>query len=160
MARIKEYLLSTKCGLRKMVVFSKKRKMFSKVYDEGYSPLSLFEWDIQGLPGLGEGLRCWLSRVRCEQEGLSPHIRTSLSSSFTTCTHDKYNHSRLYVQSLNLNLYGLNPRVMMAGEHREDKEGECFVRFGHGGGLTPSGITVKVRACKEGNRFRFGSHWP
>jgi hypothetical protein len=33
----------------------------------------------------------------------------------------------------------------MAGEHREDKEGECFVRFGHGGGLTPSGITVKVR---------------
>jgi hypothetical protein len=39
---------------------------------------------------------------------------------------------------------------MMAGEHREDKEGECFVRFGLGGGLTPSGITVKVRACKEG----------
>jgi hypothetical protein len=26
---------------------------------------------------------------------------------------------------------------MKAGEHREDKEGECFVRFGHGGGLTP-----------------------
>jgi hypothetical protein len=39
--------------------------------------------------------------------------------------------------------------VMMAGEHREDKEGECFVRFGHGGGLTPSGITVKVRMCNE-----------
>jgi hypothetical protein len=33
---------------------------------------------------------------------------------------------------------------MMAGEHREDKEGECFVWFGHGGDLTPSGITVKV----------------
>jgi hypothetical protein len=32
----------------------------------------------------------------------------------------------------------------MAGEHREDKEGECFVRFGHGSGLTPSSITVKV----------------
>ena len=32
-----------------------------------------------------------------------------------------------------------NPRVMKAGEHREDKEGESFVRFGHGGGLTPSG---------------------
>jgi hypothetical protein len=30
---------------------------------------------------------------------------------------------------------------MKAGEHREDKEGECFVRFGHGGGLTPSGIS-------------------
>jgi hypothetical protein len=38
---------------------------------------------------------------------------------------------------------------MKAREHREDKEGECFVRFGHGGGLTPSGITVKVRTCEE-----------
>jgi hypothetical protein len=53
-----------------------------------------------------------------------------------------------------------NPRVMMAGEHREDWEGECFVRVGHGGGLTPSGITVKVRTCKEGKSFGFGSHWP
>jgi hypothetical protein len=43
-----------------------------------------------------------------------------------------------------MNLYGPNPRVMMAGEHREDKEGECFVQFGHGGGLNPSGIIVKV----------------
>jgi hypothetical protein len=49
---------------------------------------------------------------------------------------------------------------MKAGEHREDKEGECFVRFGHGGGLTPSGITVKVRTCKGRKRFGFGSHWP
>jgi hypothetical protein len=47
---------------------------------------------------------------------------------------------------------------MMVGEHREDKEGECFVRFGHGGGLTPSGIIVKVRTCKERERFAFGSH--
>jgi hypothetical protein len=39
---------------------------------------------------------------------------------------------------------------MKAGEHREDKEGECFVQFGHGGALTPSGITVKVRTCEEG----------
>ena len=46
---------------------------------------------------------------------------------------------------------------MKAGEHREDKEGECFVRFGHGGGLTPSGITVKVRTCEERKRFGFGS---
>jgi hypothetical protein len=35
----------------------------------------------------------------------------------------------------------------MAGEHRQDKEEECFVRFGHGGGLTPSGIASKVRTC-------------
>jgi hypothetical protein len=41
---------------------------------------------------------------------------------------------------------------MKAGEHWEDKEGECFVWFGHGGGLTPSGITVKVRACEESKR--------
>jgi hypothetical protein len=49
---------------------------------------------------------------------------------------------------------------MKAGEHREDKEGECFVRFGHGGGLTPSGITIKFRTCEEGKRLGFGSHWP
>jgi hypothetical protein len=48
---------------------------------------------------------------------------------------------------------------MKVGEHQEDKEGECFVRFGHGGGLTPSGITVKVRTCREGKSFEFGSHW-
>jgi hypothetical protein len=154
----KEYLLGTKTWVEAIVVFLK-RNVFKEVYDEGYSPLSPTKWDDQGLPGLGEGLRCWLSRVRCEHERSSPHIRTGLSS-FTTCTHDKYNHSRLYGQSLNLNLYGPNPSVMMAGEHREDKEGECFVRFGHGGGLNPSGIIVKVRTCKEGKSFGFGSHWP
>jgi hypothetical protein len=73
-----------------------------------------------------EGQRCWLNRVRCEREVLSPRIRTSLSS-LTTCTHDKYNHLRLYGQSLNLNLHGTNPRIMTAREHREDKEGGCFV---------------------------------
>jgi hypothetical protein len=41
----------------------------------------------------------------------------------------------------------------MAQEHREDKEGECFVRFGHGGGLVPYGIIAKVRTCKEGESF-------
>jgi hypothetical protein len=79
-------------------------------------------------------------------------LRTGLSS-LLTYTLIKYNHSRLYGRSLNLNLYGLNPRFMMVGEHREDKEGEYFVRFGHGGGLTPSGIIVKVRTCKERKRF-------
>ena len=47
---------------------------------------------------------------------------------------------------------------MKAGEHWEDKEGECFVQFGDGGGLTPSGITVKVGTCKERKRFGVGSH--
>jgi hypothetical protein len=46
-------------------------------------------------------------------------LRTSLSS-LLTYTLIKYNHSRLYGQSLDLNLHGLCPRVMMAGEHRED----------------------------------------
>jgi hypothetical protein len=28
-----------------------------RMCDEGYSPSSPWEWDDQGLPGLGEGLR-------------------------------------------------------------------------------------------------------
>jgi hypothetical protein len=80
-------------------------------------------------PWFREGIRCWLSRVRCEYEGLSPHIRTGLSS-FTTCTHDKYNHSRLYGQSRNLNLYGPNLRVMMAGEHRRIRKGNVLSGLG------------------------------
>jgi hypothetical protein len=50
-----------------MCEFSKENA-FQNGYDEGLSPLSPFERDDQGLPGLGEGLRCWLSRVRCEQK--------------------------------------------------------------------------------------------
>jgi hypothetical protein len=138
------------------MVFQKK-KCFQKVYDEGLSPLSPTEWDDQGLPGLGEGPRCWLSQVRCEREELSPRLRAGLSS-FTTYTHDKYNHSRLYGQSLNLNMHGPNPRIMTTGEHQEEKEGECFVRFGHGGGLVPSSIIAKVRTYKEGKSFGVGSH--
>jgi hypothetical protein len=115
--------------VEEMVVFLKRKMFYKEVYDEGYSPLSPLEWDGQGLPGLGEGLRCWLNRVRCEQEGLSPHIRTGLLSC-NTCTHVRYNHSRLYGQSLNPNLYGPNPRVMMAGEHREDKEGDVLSGLG------------------------------
>jgi hypothetical protein len=74
-------------------------------------------------------------------------LRTGLSS-LLTYTLIKYNHSRLYGQSLDLNLYGPNPRITMTGEHREDKEGEYFVRFGNSGGLVPSGIIAKVRTCK------------
>ena len=56
---------------------------------------------------------------------MSPHIRTGLSS-FTTCTHDKYNHSRLYGQSLNLNSYGPNPRVMKAGSTGRIRRGKVL----------------------------------
>jgi hypothetical protein len=50
-------------------------------------------------------------------------IRTGLSS-LLTYTLIKYNHSRLYSQSLDQNLHGLHPRVMVAGKHHNDKEGE------------------------------------
>jgi hypothetical protein len=50
-------------------------------------------------------------------------IRTSLSS-LLTYTLIKYNHSGLYGQSLDPNLHGLCPRVMVAGEHQKDNEGE------------------------------------
>jgi hypothetical protein len=129
-----------------------KRKCFSKWVWWRVVTLITLERDDQGLPSLGESLRWWLSWFRCEHEGLSLSLRTSLSS-LLTYTLIKYNLSRLYGQSLDLNLYGPNPGVMLAGEHRENKEGECFVRFGHGGGLTPSGIIVKVRTCKERERF-------
>jgi hypothetical protein len=43
-------------------------------------------------------------------------LMTGLSS-LLTYTLIKYNHSRLYGQSLDLNLHGLNPRIMMAREH-------------------------------------------
>jgi hypothetical protein len=43
-------------------------------------------------------------------------IRTGFSF-FTTYTVIKYNHSRLYGQSLDPNFHGLHPRVMVAGEH-------------------------------------------
>jgi hypothetical protein len=86
-------------------------------------------------------------------------IRTGLSF-FTACTLIKYNHSRLYGQSLDPNLHGLHPRVMVAGEHRKDKEGESVSWFGHGGGLVPFGIIAKVKLCRGGKSFGFGSHWP
>jgi hypothetical protein len=47
-------------------------------------------------------------------------------SSLLTYTLIKYNHSRLYGQSLDLNLHGMNPRIMKAREHREDKEGNVL----------------------------------
>jgi hypothetical protein len=56
-------------------------------------------------------------------------LRTGLSS-LLTYTFIKYNHSRLYGRSLNLNLYGPNPRVMMAREHQEDKEGNVLCDLG------------------------------
>jgi hypothetical protein len=50
-----------------------------------------------------------------------------------------------------------NPRVEKAGEHREDKEGESFVRFGHGGGLTPSGQPLRLGRTSKERDPAFGS---
>jgi hypothetical protein len=110
--------------LRKGVSFQK--KMFSKWVWWRVVTLITFERDDQGLPGLGEGLRWWLSWVRCEHEGssLSPKDRFVITP---------YLYS-YQVQSLKTvwavawsNFHGPNPRIMTAGEHREDKEGGCFV---------------------------------
>jgi hypothetical protein len=113
------------------------KSLFEKLCDEGYSPSSPWEWDNQGLPGLGEVRRCWLSWFRREQKDC-PSYKDRLVI-FTTCT-------PLLIQPLETvwavtrsELVRSNPRVKKAGEHREDKEGESFVWFGHGGGLTPSG---------------------
>jgi hypothetical protein len=54
-ARINKHLWVQNVGWEKGSVFTK--RCFQKVYDEGYSPSSPCEWDNQGLPGLGEGLR-------------------------------------------------------------------------------------------------------
>ena len=43
-------------------MFSKKSAM------KGTHPRHLVKWDDQGLPGLGEGLRCWLNWFRHEQK--------------------------------------------------------------------------------------------
>ena len=48
-----------------------KRKCFSKWVWWRVVTLITLEWDDQGLPGLGEGLRWWLGWFRCEHEGLS-----------------------------------------------------------------------------------------
>jgi hypothetical protein len=53
-------------------------------------------------------------------------IRTDIPF-FTSYTLIKYNHSRPYEKSLDPNLHGRHPRVMLAGEHWQDKEGEGFV---------------------------------
>jgi hypothetical protein len=49
-------------------MFLQIRFLLKRDVDEGYSPSSPWEWDNQGLPGLGEDLRCSLSWFRREQK--------------------------------------------------------------------------------------------
>ena len=51
-----------------------------------------------------------------------------------------------------------DPRVMKAGEHREDKEGGKFCPVWTWWWPDSFRITVKVRTCEERKRFGFGSH--
>jgi hypothetical protein len=51
--------------------FFQKKMFFSKCVWWRVITLITFEWDDQGLPGLGRALGWWLSQVRCEHEGLS-----------------------------------------------------------------------------------------
>jgi hypothetical protein len=82
-------------------------------------------------------------------------------SSFTTYTHIKYKHSRLYGQSLDLNSHGLHPRVIGGWGAPEGQGGGIILSwFGCGGVLVPFDTNVKVKSCKGGNSFGFGSHWP
>jgi hypothetical protein len=108
--------------------FQERNVFFQNVYDKGLSPLSPPERDDQGLPGLVGPRDDGLAGLGVSMKDRPTRLRAGLSS-FTTCTHDQYNHSRLYGQSLGLNLHGPNPRVMTDGEHRDDKEGEIFVLF-------------------------------
>jgi hypothetical protein len=58
-------------------------------------------------------------------KGTRPPPSSTTTRDFT-CTLIKYNHSKLYGQSFDPNLNGLHHRIMVVGEHREDKEGESF----------------------------------
>ena len=84
-------------------------------------------------------------------------IRIGLSP-FTIGTLTKYNLSRLYGHSLNMNLHSPNPRLWWLGSTERTRRGNVLSWFGHGGGLVPFGITAKVRLCKEGKSFGVGSH--
>jgi hypothetical protein len=127
-----------------------KRNVFQNGYDEGLSPLSPFKRDDQGLPGLGEGLSVGSAGL-----GVSRRIVPSYKDWFVITPY-LYSYQVQPLETVwavtQSGLVRSGPQGYMAGEHREDKEGECFVRFGHGGGLTPSGIIVKVRTCKERER--------
>jgi hypothetical protein len=68
-AHINIYLLIRNVDWENGQYVSLNKVSFKKrMCDEGYSPSSPCEWDDQGLPGLGEGLRCWLSWFRREQK--------------------------------------------------------------------------------------------
>jgi hypothetical protein len=110
--------------LRKGVSFSK--NVFQNVYDEGLSPLSPLSGMIRDSSVWGEPQGDGSAGLGVSMKDCPFCIRTGLSF-FTAYTLIKYNHSRLYGQSLDPNLHGLHPRDMVAREHREDMERECFI---------------------------------
>jgi hypothetical protein len=67
-ARIHIYLSIRKVAWEKGEYDTSNKVSLKGMCDEGYSPSSPWEWDDQGLHGLGEGLRCSLSWFRHEQK--------------------------------------------------------------------------------------------
>jgi hypothetical protein len=105
-------------------VFLQIKSLFEKLCDEGYSPSSPWEWDDQGLSGLGEGLRCWLSGL-----GVSRRIVPSYKDRFvifTTFTPLSYNHLRLCGQSLNPNSCGPTPGLRTLGSTGRIRRGKVL----------------------------------
>jgi hypothetical protein len=95
------------------------------MYDEWLSPLPPLSGMIKDSLIWGGPQGDGSAELGVSMEDCPSRIRTGLSS-FTSYTLKKYNHSRLYGQSLDLNLHNLHPRVMVAWEHQKDKEGNNF----------------------------------
>jgi hypothetical protein len=101
-----------------------KRKYFFKMdMMKGYHPYHFWAgWS--GTPWFGRAIRCLLSWVRCEHEGLS----LSHKDRFVITPYlYSYRIRTWFGKSLDSNLHDLHPRVMVAGEHQKDKEGNNFV---------------------------------
>jgi hypothetical protein len=82
-------------------------------------------------PWFWRALRSWLSQVRCEHDCPVSYKDWFVITHYLNS--QKYNHLRLYGQSLDTNLHVLHPALSVAGEHRKDKEGgHCHHGLGEG----------------------------
>jgi hypothetical protein len=111
--------------LRKGVSFSKE-SVFQKCVCWRVITLITFERDDQGLPGLGRALRWWLSRVRCEHEGLFLSYKDRFVILHYMYTYQVQPLETVWTVAWS-ELSRSAPKGYDGGEHLEDKEGECFV---------------------------------
>jgi hypothetical protein len=120
-----------------------KRRCFSKWV--WWRVITIITW-------FGRALRWWLSRVRCEHEGLSLSYRTGLSFSLpvllsSTTTRDCMG-SRL-IRTCTV----CTPGLWWLGSTERTRSENVLFWFGHGGGLVPFGITSKVKSCRGRESF-------